>query len=454
MTDRKRHQSLNPKAAAGGNLVGKESAMKRLAITFALTALALSACAPKPESVAEQLIEAVNSQDIEGALELFAENAIVNTGGPVPYTGTVEIRGWLEELADTNFEIKAEVVEVNGNVVVEKEQLTMDPWTAIGLSSLEGVSEITVADGLVETLQFTFTEAALNELQTAMLRATEPSHSNVSYVDGGSAEQVLDIYLPVEGSAPYPTILMIHGSGDEKEHHNGMAGFFNQAGFAAVLIDYGNNPNMISDAICSLAWTHANAGDYGLDPDRITVFGFSVGGLLASTIGSLDDSSALLQDCGYEIPSAGAALGIAIYEGVLGTPEGCLSASWCLVGASADTGIPLLELQPIFETLRDTSPEMWSEADVVGSEAEVFARQFPLYWLDGSEPPYLLVHGSGEMIPRIGSEAFAERLEGAGVNVELLLLPNAGHQSVYPTAASFPDIAGAIVEFASQLGSN
>ena len=449
------NQSLKPKAAAGGNLIGKETAMKRLAITFALTALALSACAPKPESVAEQLIEAVNTQDIEGALELFAENAIVNTGGPVPYAGTVEIRGWLEELADTNFKIKAEVVEVNGNVVVEKERLSMDPWTAIGLSSLEGVSEITVADGLVESLQFTFTEAALNELQAAMLKATEPTHSDIPYVEDGSPEQVLDIYLPPDGNSPFPTILMIHGDGDEKEHHNSMAGYFNQAGFATVLIDYGYSPNMISDALCSLAWTHANASDYGLDRERITVFGFSLGGLVASTLGSVDDGAAMMEGCGNELPSENAVVGVAVYEGVLGTPEGCLSASWCLAGASANTGMPLVELQPIFEALRDVSPEMWRESDVVGSEAEIFARQFPLYWLDGSEPPYLIVHGSGEDgLPRTGSEAFAIWLKEAGVEVELLMLPNASHGSVYSSSPSFPDIAGAIVEFASQLGSN
>jgi len=427
----------------------------RMTIAFVLTAVALSACAPKPESVVEQLIEAVNSHDIDGALELFTETAIVNTGGPVPYAGTEEIRAWLEELAATNFEIKAEIMEVIGDTVIEKERLSMDPWTAIGLSSLEGVSEITVAGGLVESLNFTFTEAALNQLQTAMLKATEPSHSNVPYVDGGNADQVLDIYLPAEGSEPFPTIVMIHGDGDEKEDHNAMAGFFNQAGFAAVLIDYGEPPGMASDALCSVAWTNANAGEYGLDPDRITVFGFSVGGMVASTIGALDDRATELQGCGYQLPAEGGVLGIATYEGVLGTPEGCLSASWCLVGSSQATGVPLTELSLIFEVLRDVSPEMWKDVETVGPAAEAFARQFPLYWLDGTEPPYLVIHGSGdEGLPRIGSEAFASRLQEAGVEAELLLLPNASHQSVYASSASFPDIAGAIVEFASQLGND
>ena len=112
-----------------------------------------------------------------------------------------------------------------------------------------------------------------------------------------------------------------------------------------------------------------------------------------------------------------------------------------------------MELQPIFEILRETPPEKWKDIESVGPEAEAFARQFPLYWLDGSEPPFLIIHGSGkDRIPRIESQAFAKRLQEAGVDVKLLLLPNASHQSVYPSAPSFPEIAGAIVDFAKKLG--
>jgi len=428
--------------------------MKRIIVWFALVAIALSGCTPKPEQVAQQLAEAVNSQDIEGALALFAEDAVVNTGGSAPSTGTAEIRSWLEELASANFRIEAEVVEVNGDSIVERERLSMDPWTAMGISSLEGVSEIKIQNGLIQSLEFTFDETSLDELRIATLKATQPAQANIPYVTDGSPDHVLDLYLPAEGQVPYPVILMIHGSGDEKEDHNGMAGFFTQAGFAAVLIDYrGEHSQIVPDALCSLAWTRANAGEYGLDPDRISVFGFSVGGLVASTIGTLDDRGAELQGCDYQLPSDGGVLGIAVYEGVLGTPEGCLSGSWCLAGASADTGIPLMELQPIFETLRQAPPKEWKDVATVGQEAETFARKFPLYWLDGSEPPFMIIHGSGEEgIPRIESEAFASQLQEAGVEVELLLLPDASHQSVYPSSPSFPEIAGAIVDFARKLG--
>jgi acetyl esterase/lipase len=441
--------------------------VNRMIVFLTLVAVALSGCAQNSEQaagqlveavdiqeVAAQLVETVNNQDVEGALALFAESAVVNTGGPTSFTGTEQIQDWLEGLERANFRIEADIQEVKVDTIVEQERLSMDPWTAMGISSLEGVSEIKFQNGLIQSLDFTFTDASLDELRIATLKASQPTQANIAYADDGSPVHRLDLYLPAEGEAPYPVIFMIHGSGDEKEDHNAMAGFFNQAGFAAVLIDYGgNHDQMVPDALCSLAWTMANADEYDLDPDRITIFGFSVGGLIASTLGTLDDRAAALQSCDHKLTEGGELQGVAIYEGVLGTPEGCLSQSWCLAGASADTGIPLIELQPIFETLRDVPPEKWKDGGAVSPEAEAFAKQLPLYWLDGGEPPFLIIHGSGEEgIPRIESQAFASRLEAAGVEVELLLLPTASHQSVYPSSPSFPEIAEAVVTFARNLG--
>lgn len=418
-----------------------------------LVAITLSACVPKPESVAERLVQTVNSQDIQGALALFEEDAVVDTGGPAPYHGTAEIQGWLEGLASDNFEIQAENIEVNGDTVVEQERLSMDSWKAMGLSTLEGVSEIKIKDGLIQSLEFNFSEASMSDLQPATLKATKPTHSNIPYIEDGDPKHMLDLYLPSEGQPSFPVILMIHGGDETKEDHSGMAGYFNQAGFATVLIEYSDDHyQMIPDALCSLAWTRTNADEYGLDANRIIVFGYSLGGEVASTIGTLDNPATELQNCDYQLPAHGVVLGVAIYEGLLGTPEGCFSASWCLAGAASGTGIPLMELQPIFETLRETPPEQWKDVGIVGPEAKAFARQFPLYWLDGSEPPFLIIHGAGDYIPRNGSEAFVKRLQEAGVDVRLLLLPNAGHQSVYPSSPSFPDIAGAIVDFANELG--
>jgi dipeptidyl aminopeptidase/acylaminoacyl peptidase len=58
--------------------------------------------------------------------------------------------------------------------------------------------------------------------------------------------------------------------------------------------------------------------------------------------------------------------------------------------------------------------------------------------VDGSEPPFLLIHGLDDStIEPEQSMHLAETLERAGVEVELLLLPGADHQAIINSEQSF-----------------
>jgi hypothetical protein len=120
--------------------------------------------APPPDSVAVKLAQAVNAQDLDAALALFAEDAIVNTGGLAPFTGKAEIQAWLEGMFADNFKLKIEILEVNGDKVVEKDTMTMNSMAVLGIPSLEGISEITVQGVEITALNFTFTEESLSKL--------------------------------------------------------------------------------------------------------------------------------------------------------------------------------------------------------------------------------------------------------------------------------------------------
>jgi hypothetical protein len=114
-----------------------------------------------------KLAQATNSRDLEGALALFAEDAVVNSGGPEPFVGKAAVQGWLEGMIADNFQIEIEILEVSGDKVVEKDIMTMDSVSALGIASLEGISEITVRGGRITALDFTFAEASLAALQSA-----------------------------------------------------------------------------------------------------------------------------------------------------------------------------------------------------------------------------------------------------------------------------------------------
>lgn len=87
--------------------------------------LILAACGPKPEEVALELAEAVNAQDVDQALTLFSEDAVVTSVSPEPFRGKAEIQGWLEGMIADDFKLEAEIAEVSGNKVIEHDTMTM-----------------------------------------------------------------------------------------------------------------------------------------------------------------------------------------------------------------------------------------------------------------------------------------------------------------------------------------
>jgi dipeptidyl aminopeptidase/acylaminoacyl peptidase len=89
------------------------------------------------------------------------------------------------------------------------------------------------------------------------------------------------------------------------------------------------------------------------------------------------------------------------------------------------------------------SPERRSRLeDYLGGDldqaAKTWAEASATTWVDGSEPPFLLIHGLDDStIEPEQSVNFAEILEQAGVEVELLLIPDADHGEIINIKLSF-----------------
>ena len=138
-----------------------------------LLTILLVGCGAKPDEVALQLVDAINAQDLEGALSLFTDDAVVTSVSPEPFKGKTEIQGWLEGMFADKFQIEAEIVEVNGNIVIENDTMTMDSMSFFGIDTLTGTSELTIEDGKIKTLNFSFSDETLGDLQTAPFVAPE-----------------------------------------------------------------------------------------------------------------------------------------------------------------------------------------------------------------------------------------------------------------------------------------
>ncbi len=144
--------------------------MKKILFVLVIVLFALTACQAKPDQVALKLAEATNAQDLENALALFTEDAVVNTDDPATYTGQAEIKGWLEEIFADNCLVEAEIVAVKADEVTMHDTLTMDSLQALGVPSVDGTRVITVRDGKIKTMKFNYSDASAAALKEAALK--------------------------------------------------------------------------------------------------------------------------------------------------------------------------------------------------------------------------------------------------------------------------------------------
>jgi acetyl esterase/lipase len=121
-----------------------------------------------------------------------------------------------------------------------------------------------------------------------------------------SKPQKLDIYLPENGTGPFPVILNLHGGGfaigDKRDIHILSTLKAIEHGYAVVSVNYrlsseATFPAGIQDVKAAIRWVRANCDRYHLDANRIAAFGGSSGGNFAAMIcltdhvGELDDLS-------------------------------------------------------------------------------------------------------------------------------------------------------------------
>ncbi len=250
----------------------------------------------------------------------------------------------------------------------------------------------------------------------------EPTYPDVPYVqDGDSTKQILDIYLP-EGAGPFPAVLMIHCQGCSKWDYAPQAARFADLGYATISIEFRDISRAaplgpLNDSICALAWVHAHAADYQIDPQRIVVLGHSLGGYAASMLGTIDDPAQFAADCPTPMPDEPLMAGVIDYAGAL---QGVPTAAYALL-----YGREQGEIRTFVETLTLLPPAQWQD---LNGDIHDFAQLLPYYWVDGTEPPFLIFHGTIDNKVRVReSELLATTLQGAGDQVELVLLQGAGH---------------------------
>jgi acetyl esterase/lipase len=121
-------------------------------------------------------------------------------------------------------------------------------------------------------------------------------HSNVVYGTSAAGHPLTaNVYSPRAVTGPAPVLIVIHGGGfthgSNKLVANYAAGLASN-GYVAVAINYAlikpGYPEQVREVRLAVSWSIAHASQYGGDPRRLGLVGFSVGGYFAAMAGVLD----------------------------------------------------------------------------------------------------------------------------------------------------------------------
>ena len=208
----------------------------------------------------------------------------------------------------------------------------------------------------------------------------------------------LDVYRPRD-ARDAPVVVFFYGgswmSGKRQWYRwAGMA--LARRGLVVVIPDYRLWPKVrldgfMQDAAHAVAWAHAHAVDYGGNTKQLFVMGHSAG----AHIGAL-----------------------------LATDAHWINA----VGMQPRQLAGFIGLAGPYDFLPLTNPDF---VDMFGSTHAAQLRSQPVHFVDGDEPPMLLLQGSTDKIvwPR-NATSMAEAMRREGENVEVKMYPNIGHSAI------------------------
>jgi ketosteroid isomerase-like protein len=148
----------------------------RLAVITAMAVGALlisplwvSAQGTDPESVIRAIIDALNAKNIDAALALVADDAVVTIIPPPGdttgvFTGKEEIRGWWEGYVAFGSHSEFSNFQVAGDKATWSAKVSADRLRAEGVASLGYKAEGIVQGGLLKSYTFTEREVAMATL--------------------------------------------------------------------------------------------------------------------------------------------------------------------------------------------------------------------------------------------------------------------------------------------------
>lgn len=222
---------------------------------------------------------------------------------------------------------------------------------------------------------------------------------------GASRKEKADLYFPlsIAKGQKVPAVIVIHGGGFN-DGDKGRQREINTCrtlalnGYAAMSINYKLSikdkatwPQSVLDAKTAVRWLRTNAGRLQIDPAKIGAIGYSAGGNLSSMLAVTQPKD------GFE-PAGDGATNIT-----------------CAIDIYGAVDLINYHDMKMFNKTRAEAPELYRKGS-------------PTTYVDNGDAPMLLIHGTAdETVPMSQSETLAKALKAAGVEHELVIIPDAPH---------------------------
>ena len=234
-------------------------------------------------------------------------------------------------------------------------------------------------------------------------------HADVVYGHKMGMALTFDAILPAEQNGA-AVLFMVSGGWFSRwsDPHRIVAGDGGRAGAVGDLLDHGyavfmvrhgsaplfKVPEAVADVRRAVRYIRLNAGDFGIDPDRMGVFGGSAGGHLSLMLGNASDegkadSKDPIEQTGNRVAAVVAYFPPVDLQGIVGPNE----------------RFPALDFDPA--KAADISPVLFVSED---------------------DPPTLLIHGDQDQLVPIGnSERIKAAFDEANVTSNLIVIEGAAH---------------------------
>lgn len=303
-------------------------------------------------------------------------------------------------------------------------------YAACSLAAAAGFGADGSANSLAEAVEQLNTPQGAKALVES---ARAEVFTNLAYVKDGHERQRLDLYVPGNARKPMPLVCFIHGGGwrnGNKKVSNALPLLtqgYALAGIGYRLSDAAQFPAQIEDCKAAIRWLRANAVKYGIDPDRIGVWGPSAGGHLSALLGTSGDVRELEGKLGVTGVSSRVQAVCDFYG----------PTDFLLGDVGGDRNNPK---GPVALMLGGPAPQ----------RPEVARRASPANWISPDDPPFLIFQGGRDRtVPPVQSQEFARKLKEAGIEAELVEFPDAEHGG--PAFATLETVTKVAAFFAKHL---